>query len=144
MRPLSLTSAPWKLRTSSLVDDISKLYAAFSSISTAYRDALEYRYEAQEALAEAFAQARDSEERAHTMRARLSSNLPGKNADERAAALVVILDEDSEYRAVVEDGYRSRAAVNDLQRQIDKLDDQIKGMREHMRMLVAVTGRAAE
>lgn len=121
-------------------EESSKLYAAFSTISTAYRDALEYRYEAQEALAESFAMARESEEKAHTLRARLSSDLPGKNADERAAALVVILDENTEYRALVEDGYRSRAAVADLQRQIDKLDDAIKGMRENMRMLVALAG----
>ena len=127
-----------------MTDEKTRLYGLFTQLSREYRDALEYRYEAQEALAESFAMARDSEEKAHTLRARLSSNLPGKNADERAAALVVILDEDSQYRELVEDGYRSRAAVADLQRQIDKLDDQIKALREHMRMLVAITGRAAE
>jgi len=115
--------------------DYYLIYKKFQVVASSYKEAVQERFEAAETLAEAVAMAKDAEHKSVVRRSIVTASPPGRNADERSATAIQLLEADTEYKAVEAEARENRSMAADVQRRIDVLNEEIKGTREHMRLL---------
>jgi hypothetical protein len=115
--------------------DYYLIYKKFQVVADSHKNAVYERFETAETLAEAVAMAKDAEHKAVVRRSIVTASPSGRNADERSATAIQLLEADTEYKTVEAEAREHRSMAADVQRRIDVLNDEIKGAREHMRLL---------
>tara|TARA_R100000306_G_C4316218_1_gene112767 strand:+ start:169 stop:567 length:399 start_codon:yes stop_codon:yes gene_type:complete len=116
---------------------------AFSQLLLAereYQAATNEREEAEYALIEAARLGRDAEHQASMRKAQIASKPPGKNAEERAAAMLILLEGDEEYRRLSSEAREFRATQAEIKPKIKTLEANMRRIELHMMGLTNIMG----
>lgn len=117
------------------------LVASFKSIREMHKQATLDRLEVQRNLAEAVQQARDCEQQYTLRKARISGDVPGKNAEQRAATLLVMLEEDEVYTTIFSEAYEHRARASELEAHVRVKDEEVRALREELHLIANLAGQ---
>jgi len=117
------------------------LVASFKSIREMHKLATLDRLEVQRNLAEAVQQARDCEQQYTLRKARISGDVPGRNAEQRAATLLVMLEEDEVYTTIFSEAYEHRARASELEANVRVKDEEVRALREELHLIANLAGQ---
>lgn len=96
------------------------------------------REEAEYALSEAARMAKDCEHKAALHQARVAAHISGKNAATRNASIMLLLEEDNEYKNLTQEARAYKATQSDIRPRIRALDAKIRRLERHMDGLIGL------